>query len=83
LAHHRQALRLATELRQPGDRASALDGLAHAEHALHQYELARRHWQEALDILTSLGIDHTEDGEASVSTIHANLAAVAVADPRA
>jgi hypothetical protein len=40
---------------------------------LKQEELARKHWQLALDILTELGIDYTDEGETTVPTIHAHL----------
>jgi DNA-binding SARP family transcriptional activator/tetratricopeptide (TPR) repeat protein len=73
LTHHHKALTLATELDQPGDQARAHDGLAHAHHALHQPEQARTHWQCALDILTRIGVDHTEDEEATVAIIRAHL----------
>jgi tetratricopeptide (TPR) repeat protein/DNA-binding SARP family transcriptional activator len=70
LDHHHQALELAIV---PSDHARAHDGLAHAHHALKQLQQAREHWRYALDILTSLGIDHTEDREASVAAIRARL----------
>ena len=73
LTYHERALQPATDLAQPGDQARAHDGLAHAHHALNAYDRARRHWQNALDILTSLGTDHTEDHEASVSSIRTHL----------
>jgi DNA-binding SARP family transcriptional activator len=73
LAYHQQALELATGLAQPADEARAHDGIAQAQRTLDRPDQARLHWQRALDILTSLGTDHTEDGEASVSTILANL----------
>jgi DNA-binding SARP family transcriptional activator/Tfp pilus assembly protein PilF len=73
LTHHRQALDLAAELQLPADQARAHDGLAHAYHILGQPEQARRHWQRALAILTTLGIDHTEDTEATTSAIRAHL----------
>jgi tetratricopeptide (TPR) repeat protein/transcriptional regulator with XRE-family HTH domain len=82
LTHHRQALALATDLAQPSDQARAHDGLAHAHHHLGQLEQARLHWKQALDILTGLGVDHTEDGEATTSVIRAHLAALdQAADP--
>jgi tetratricopeptide (TPR) repeat protein/transcriptional regulator with XRE-family HTH domain len=74
LTHHRRALALATDLQQPADQARAHDGLAHAYHTLNQPAQARQHWRHALDMLTSLGADHTEDQEASASTIRAHLA---------
>lgn len=74
VTHHRQALELATDLRQPADQARAHDGLAHAYHTLRQHKLARQHWQDALDILAVLGTDQTEDQDASAPTIRAHLA---------
>jgi tetratricopeptide (TPR) repeat protein len=74
VSDHNRALALAVELGQPDDQARAHDGLAHAHHALHQPEQARRHWQHALDILTRLGNDRTMDGETTVAAIRANLA---------
>jgi hypothetical protein len=56
------------------DQARAHDGLAHAHHALDQYKHAREHWQDALGILTDLGIDHTDDEEANTAAIRAHLA---------
>jgi DNA-binding SARP family transcriptional activator/Tfp pilus assembly protein PilF len=72
LTDHRQALVLAIELDQPDDQARAHDGLAHAHHSLHQPEQARTHWQLALDILTRLGIDHTDD-DTTIEAIRAHL----------
>jgi tetratricopeptide (TPR) repeat protein len=72
--HHERALALAIELDQPDDQARAHDGLAHAHRALGQTERARTHWQHALDILIDLGIEETEDENATVSGIRANLA---------
>jgi tetratricopeptide (TPR) repeat protein/DNA-binding SARP family transcriptional activator len=83
LAYHDQALALARELSQPHDQARAHDGLAHAYHALNQPQQARTHWQHALDILTGLGIDHTEDEEATTTAIRVHLAALAQRDPTA
>jgi tetratricopeptide (TPR) repeat protein len=73
LTHHRRALELATELDQPDDQARAHDGIAHAHHALHQPEQARRHWRHALDILIRLGVDGTQDEEATAAAIRAHL----------
>lgn len=81
LAHHQQALELATDLQQPPDEARAHDGLAHAHHALNQSAPARQHWQRALDILTRLGIDYTDDEEATVPTISAHLAEAPEPEP--
>jgi tetratricopeptide (TPR) repeat protein len=77
ITHHDQALALARELGQPVDQARAHDGLAHAHHALHQHDQARRHWQRALDILTGLGVDHTDEAETTAETIRTHLAALA------
>ena len=73
LTHHDRALALANEIGQPNDQPRAHDGLAHAHHALHKHELARTHWQHALDILTRLGIDHTGDEETSASAVRSHL----------
>jgi tetratricopeptide (TPR) repeat protein len=77
LDHHQQAYLLAVELGNPADQARAHDGLAHAYEALGQPEQARQHWQTALDILTRLGVDHTEEPEANTAAIRAHLAALA------
>jgi DNA-binding SARP family transcriptional activator/tetratricopeptide (TPR) repeat protein len=71
--HHDQALAMAGELGQPADQARAHDGLANAYDALNQHERARHHWQRALDILLCLGVDHTDDEEATVAAIRAHL----------
>jgi DNA-binding SARP family transcriptional activator/tetratricopeptide (TPR) repeat protein len=76
LACHREALDIANEMAQPSDVARAHDGLAHAHHARHEHDQARHHWQRALDILTGLGIDSTEDWEANPIAIRAHLAAL-------
>ncbi|HKO32847.1 MAG TPA: tetratricopeptide repeat protein, partial [Candidatus Limnocylindria bacterium] len=81
LTEHTEALALATELDQPRDQARAHNGLAYAHDALHQPDQAREHWQLALDILTRLGTDQTDDGETTVAAIRANLA-LTPADPR-
>src|SRR5690349_9603754 len=73
LMDYAHALALATELGQPDDQARAHDGLAHAHHTLHQHEQARVHWQRALDMLTRLGIENTDDEESSVAAIRTNL----------
>lgn len=52
----------------------AHNGLAQAQLALNQPGPARRHWHTALEILTSIGTDHTEDGEATTPAIRAHLA---------
>jgi tetratricopeptide (TPR) repeat protein len=71
LTDHGRALALAIELDQPDDGARAHDGLAHAHHALAQAELARAHWQQALDTLARLGIDRVD--EIAAAAIRANL----------
>jgi DNA-binding SARP family transcriptional activator len=73
-AHHDLARRLAAELGQPVDEARAHDGLAHAYHALGRDEQAREHWHQALNILTDIGIDRTDDEEATADAIRAHLA---------
>jgi DNA-binding SARP family transcriptional activator/tetratricopeptide (TPR) repeat protein len=73
VTHHQQALALAVGLDHPGDQARAHDGLAHAYRALKQPDQARTHWQHALDILTRLGVDHTDDEETTVAGIRTNL----------
>jgi tetratricopeptide (TPR) repeat protein len=73
LIRHQQALRYAVDLAQPADQARAHDGLADAYHALNQHDQARRHWQHALDILTSLGADHTDEIGTSIPAIRAHL----------
>ncbi|MEV4011560.1 tetratricopeptide repeat protein [Nonomuraea angiospora] len=71
---HRQALVLASDLRQPSDQARAHDGLAHAHAALGRPDHARRHWTEALTIMSALGIDRTEETGVDVESIRAHLA---------
>jgi len=56
------------------DQARAHDGLAHVLRALHQPEQARTHWQHALDVLTRLGVDQTDDEDTTVAAISAHLA---------
>jgi DNA-binding SARP family transcriptional activator len=73
ITHHDRALALASELGQPDDQARAHDGRAYAHYALHQYDQARRHWQHALDILTSLGVDHADDPETVNAAIRDRL----------
>jgi tetratricopeptide (TPR) repeat protein/transcriptional regulator with XRE-family HTH domain len=77
ITYHQRALAIADELSQPHDQARAHDGLAHARWALNQHEEARHHWQLALDILTVLGIDNTDDEETTTAAIQAHLAALA------
>lgn len=73
VAFHRRALALATELEQPADQSRAHDGLAHAHQDLGRPDRARQHWQQALDLLTSLGIDHTQEAQVNVRTLHTHL----------
>jgi hypothetical protein len=63
----------------PFDQARAHDGLAHAHHGLRQRDKAREHWRTALDILTDIGIDRTDDEEADTEAIRAHL--VGISDP--
>jgi DNA-binding SARP family transcriptional activator/Tfp pilus assembly protein PilF len=76
VAYHDRALVLAHELGHPDDQARAHDGLAHAHQALNQHEQARSHWQHALEILTTFGIENTEDEETTVPVIRAHLASL-------
>ncbi|MEW1836389.1 tetratricopeptide repeat protein [Nonomuraea angiospora] len=71
---HSQALGLASDLRQPSDQARAHDGLAHAHAALGRPGHARRHWTEALTIMSALGIDRTEETGVDAESISAHLA---------
>ena len=73
LTYHERALRLATGLARSADQARAHDGLAHAYDALGDAEKARSHWQLALDILTQLGTEHTEEAQVSVPNLRAQL----------
>ncbi|MEV4179516.1 tetratricopeptide repeat protein [Nonomuraea sp. NPDC049709] len=73
LDDHHQALHLASDLDQPSDQARAHDGLAHAHSALNQCDKARHHWAQALAILTSLGIDRTEESGVDVTSIRLHL----------
>jgi DNA-binding SARP family transcriptional activator/tetratricopeptide (TPR) repeat protein len=76
-AHHR-ALTLARALEQRADQARVHDGLARAHRALGRGDRARRHWRDALDILTALDADSAED--ITVADIRADLAALDRAD---
>jgi len=58
----------------PPIKPRAHDGLAHAHEALRHRDQARDHWEDALTTLTGLGIDHTEDSEATVAKIRRHLA---------
>jgi tetratricopeptide (TPR) repeat protein len=73
--HHR-ALSLATELGHPPNQARAHDGLAHAHHDEGALDRARQHWQAALDILSTHGLDHTYDPLITADTIRTHLAAL-------
>ena len=75
--HHGRALALASELRQPLDQARAHDGLAHAYLRLEHADQARDHWQRALAILTELGVDTTDDENATTAAIRENLDSLA------
>lgn len=70
---HRRALELAEKLDQPADMARAHDGLGHANRALGQDAEAREHWLRARDILTAAGVEYTEDEQANVAAIDAQL----------
>jgi tetratricopeptide (TPR) repeat protein/DNA-binding SARP family transcriptional activator len=74
IAYHERALARAGELGQPDDQARAHAGLAHAHHALNQQKQARDHWQRALDILTGLGIEQTDDADTTVAALRDHLA---------
>jgi hypothetical protein len=52
----------------------AAAGVADPGGALDEPEQAREHWQRALEILTDLGVDVTEDDEATTDAIRAHLA---------
>jgi tetratricopeptide (TPR) repeat protein len=75
-AWHHRALSLATENGQPPNQVRAHDGLAHAHHGEGAPERARRHWQAALDILTTHDLDHTYDRLITADAIRAHLAAL-------
>ncbi|MEV4760101.1 tetratricopeptide repeat protein [Micromonospora sp. NPDC049559] len=77
VAYHERALALAGELGQPVDQARAHDGIAHARQALGDDGRAREHWRLALEILTGLGVDHTDDEETTAAAIRAHLSAPA------
>jgi tetratricopeptide (TPR) repeat protein len=74
IADHDRALAIAGQLGQLADQARAHDGLAHAHQTLNQPELARRHWQHAIDILNHLEVDRTEDEETTAAAIRTHLA---------
>jgi hypothetical protein len=80
IIEHTAALALADDLGQPLDRARAHDGLAYALRALGRGEDAHAHWQQALDILTEIGVDHTDEQEATVDVIRAQLTVAAEVD---
>lgn len=82
LEHHEQALKHATSLAQPADQARAHDGLANAYRSLDQPGPARQHWQTALDLLTDLGIEHTDEMETTAPKIRARLANLDQQQPR-
>jgi hypothetical protein len=71
--HLDPALNLSADLDQPTDQARAHDGLAHAHLAMGNSEQARHDWQAALDLLTSMRADHTEDPEVTTTAIRAHL----------
>jgi hypothetical protein len=49
---------------------------------VHHHEQARAHWQHALDILTRLGVEHTDGERTTAAAIRANLAVVGGGPPR-
>ena len=69
-------LHLALDLDQPGDQARAEDGLAHAELAQGNPGQVRHHWQAALDLLSRLAVNHTEEPEVTITTVRAHLRTV-------
>jgi tetratricopeptide (TPR) repeat protein len=71
---YESALGLARDLDQHSDEVRAHQGLARAYHALGSRDLAREHWQQALEILTRLGIAEIE--VVSTDEVRANLAAL-------
>ena len=73
LHHQHTALQLAVELDQPADQARVHDGLAHTHHALGDPDQARRHWQAALDLLTGIGTDHTEEPGVTTAAIRTHV----------
>ncbi|MEV0804000.1 tetratricopeptide repeat protein [Kribbella sp. NPDC050281] len=75
LEHHRQARLLAERRRLSADLARAEDGLGAAYAVLGDPARARQHWQTALALLTELGVDHTDDPEASREAITEKLSA--------
>ncbi len=74
LACHAEALEVALPLGQPVDVARAHDGVAHSYRALGQHDDARRHWRQALEIFTGLGVDSIDDRDASATNIREHLA---------
>jgi len=72
LIHGRLALHIARTVNHRPDQARALDCLAHAYHALNRANHARRHWQQALDILFDLGVPAAED--VTAANLRARLA---------
>jgi hypothetical protein len=48
--------------------------MAHAQRARGRPDLAREHWRQALALLARIGVERTEDADASVGSITANLA---------
>jgi DNA-binding SARP family transcriptional activator/tetratricopeptide (TPR) repeat protein len=71
LTYHRAAHDLASDLGQQPDQARALHGLALALCGVGRYRQADKCWQDALNILTGLGLTHAE--EISVDQIHTHL----------
>jgi DNA-binding SARP family transcriptional activator len=71
LTYHHAAHDLASELGQQPDQARALHGQALALCDLGRYRQADKCWQDALNILTGLGLTHAE--EISIDQIRAHL----------
>lgn len=62
LSAHEQALAFAVDLEQPAEQARAHDGIAQVHAAQGDRERAGHHWRTALEILSDLGLERTEDG---------------------
>lgn len=69
LAHYRAALDLAIDLDQRVDQIRAHDGFARTHLALGHEDPARQHWQAALNILTTLGLERTYDPQVATEAI--------------
>ena len=69
---HQQILAADPTLAAPPAAITHTPGRAH--HALNQHEQARKHWRHALNILTDIGVDRTDDEETTTAAIRAHLA---------